>query len=221
MRTPGRRTYFPDLRKAGTVVSERHSFIYAFHLKPISLVRIMLLGFAPNARMATDVEILGEMKCERIFSASDGFYTFEDIAGYLRPGDTLAVVSLLRLSHDMGGVVHIVDLLHRYGVSLCIPGTQIESDRKFAELFVDSCSILAELFPADPKSEHAIRRRGRPAALPLELHGQVKHLLAKHHSVADVARMLNVSPATIYRYFPRSKPELGNSPHDPSALHCK
>ncbi len=180
----------------------------------------MLLGFAPSARHATDAEILGEMKCARIFTSIDGFYTFEDVAGYLRPGDSLAVVSLLRLSPDLQEVVHIVDLLHKSGVSLCIPGTQIGADSQFAKVFVDSCSILAELFPVDPKSDHTIRGRGRPSALPVELHAQVKHLLTNgRHSVAEVARMLNVSPATIYRYFPRSKPELKSGPHIHPAPH--
>jgi hypothetical protein len=176
---------------------------------------VVLIGFAPNARHATDEDVLAKMNCERVFTAAHGFFHFNDVANYLRPGDALAVVSLLRLSADVGELVHIVGALKKMQVSLCVPDTDITPEHQFGMAFMAACNLLAELFPLDPDLKKiGLRGRGRPSSLPAEMQAQARHLLKNgRNSVADVAKLLNVSPATIYRYFPRTGNETNGEDH--------
>jgi DNA invertase Pin-like site-specific DNA recombinase len=168
-------------------------------------LKLMLIGFAPSRRHLEDSDTLRELRCERILTFAEGFFEFEDVIGYLRSGDTLAVVSLLRLSDDIQEVVHIVHTLQTSQISLYVAGTDINPERSLGKMFIDSCALLAQFFPVESGAarSHA-RGRGRPPAFSSESQAKVKKLLKSgHHSITEVAALLNVSPATIYRYFPR------------------
>jgi DNA invertase Pin-like site-specific DNA recombinase len=169
----------------------------------------MLIGFAPSPRHPEDGDSLRELQCERILTLAEGFFEFKDVIGYLRPGDSLAVVSLLRLSDDVQELVHIVHTLQTSEISLYVVGTDINPEGTLGKMFIDSCALLAHFFPVEPNATRShLRSRGRPPAFSPESQAKVKKLLKNgRHTVTEVAALMNVSPATIYRYFPRARRE--------------
>jgi DNA invertase Pin-like site-specific DNA recombinase len=192
----------------------------------------VLIGFASdapalNGEMA-DAELLRELGCERVLSAAQGVFITEDIIDYLRPGDVLVVADLARLESDLAKLIYLVERLHKAGVGLQVARTEIAPGTAAGDSFPKLCAILAEFCRTSPpqspdRATRSIRARGRPAALPPEAQKRAERLLKSGRtSVNEIARVLNVSPATVYRYFPRGGraeklPRTGKSTRPPRA----
>jgi hypothetical protein len=176
----------------------------------------MLIGFAAEghqpAKQQSDADILRDLDCDRIFSASEGVFVVDDVVQYLRPGDVLAVAELSRLGKDLAGVLFMVKRIHLAGVQIRVAAPAIVPGTALGDSFAEACCLLSEFhFLSVQRDSIAPRGRGqgRPIALMPEAQARAQHMLkGGRMSVNEIARVLGVSPATVYRYFPRGRQVL-------------
>lgn len=162
-----------------------------------------------------DVAALEALGCEKVFTDLDGARrgersNFRAALDFLRPGDVLVVPALRHLGSDMESIVLLVERLRRSNVSVRV-GDMIVPQTPTGDAFTLTCREFARLVEPPMEAEAAAggaRRRGRPQALSAKDLAKARRLLAESTmTVSDVARALGVSPATVYRYFPRRAPK--------------
>lgn len=160
-----------------------------------------------------EADALKFLGCERVFTDIEDDRRAER-AGlraaveFVRTGDELMVPSLEHLGHDLDSVVLQVTRLSERGVTVRLAGAAPDMMIPSGEALAFACRALALLAsPAVPHAEggngDSPRRRGRPQALSAKDIAKARRLLAGGSTVPDVARALGVSPATVYRIFPR------------------
>ncbi len=180
-----------------------------------------LIGYArasvADQRLDMQLRTLEERGCSRIFS--------DDLPGknaarpqlaacidYLRPGDTLVVVRLDRLSRSLQDLIATVADLGRHGVGFRSVHESLDTTtpggRLIFHVFAGLAEFIRELIvEGTHEGVEAARARGvrlgRPPAMTPE---QVLHarslLSAPENSVSSIARLLGVSRSTIYKYIP-------------------
>jgi DNA invertase Pin-like site-specific DNA recombinase len=182
----------------------------------------VLIGFARNSPLRgerDDKPVLQKAGCDRIYSAPEGVLYFTQVFDYLRSGDVAVVTDLGRLGNDLETILDVLNRLHAEGIGLhvvgssIVPGTAVgDSLSEIAALLAPYCAARVE--GAVPKG----RRRGRPPVLVSDTRLRIAKLLKSERvSVPEIARMLGVSAATIYRNFPRSSRPRGADPPEPAA----
>jgi DNA invertase Pin-like site-specific DNA recombinase len=155
----------------------------------------------------SDFSLLQEVNCDRIYIRTKEVFVFEEIVDYLRPGDTVVVANLSRVGTSLSRVVSALEKVHEAGAKLEVANTDIASGTPLGDAFAAVCAILAQDLGALPDDAASFKRntRGRPAALSPETKIRAERLLKTGSmTVAEIASVLSVSPATIYRHFPRS-----------------
>jgi DNA invertase Pin-like site-specific DNA recombinase len=138
---------------------------------------------------------------------------------YLRPGDTLVVVSLERLGRSLTDLISVVTGLRWRGIGFAslheALDTTTPGGRLVFHVFAALAEFIRELIAEDTREGlEAARARGvrlgRPPALTSEQVAHARDLLSRpENSVASIARLLGVSRSTIYRHVP----ELGWASH--------
>jgi DNA invertase Pin-like site-specific DNA recombinase len=147
---------------------------------------------------------------------------------YLRPGDTLVVPSLDRLSRSLADLIGIVTTLRRQGVGFKSLHEALDTTTPGGRLVFHVFAALAEfirelIVEGTREGLDAARGRGarlgRPPAMTAEHIRHARDLLTRpDNTVSSIARLLGVSRATIYKYVPeltgRGRPVIGVSrPH--------
>lgn len=169
-------------------------------------------GAQGGAEEVTALEALG---CEKVFTDSETRRgerpNFRAALDFLRPGDVLVVPALRHLGTDIESIVLLVERLRRSTVLVRV-GDLILPETPAGDAFSVICREFARLVElpveAEAAASGAARRRGRPQALSAKDLAKARRLLAESTmTVSDVARALGVSPATVYRYFPRRAPK--------------
>ena len=131
---------------------------------------------------------------------------------YLRPGDTLVVPSLDRLSRSLADLIQIVTTLRRRGIGFKSLHEALDTTTPGGRLVFHVFAALAEfirelIVEGTREGLDAARGRGarlgRPPAMTAE---QIRHahdlLTRPDNTVSSIARLLGVSRATIYKYVP-------------------
>lgn len=131
---------------------------------------------------------------------------------YLRPGDTLVVPSLDRLSRSLADLIDIVGTLRRQGVGFKSLHEALDTTTPGGRLVFHVFAALAEfirelIVEGTREGLDAARARGvrlgRPPALTAEQIQHGRDLLARpDNTVSSIARLLGVSRATVYKYVP-------------------
>jgi DNA invertase Pin-like site-specific DNA recombinase len=188
-----------------------------------------LIGYA---RVSTSGQLLdrqqhalAEAGCRRIFAdkLSGKNADRPELAAcldYLRPGDTLVVPSLDRLSRSLQDLITIVAVLQRRGVGFRSLHEALDTTTPGGRLVFHVFAALAEfirelIVEGTREGLDAARARGqrlgRPPAMTGEQIRQARDLLTlPGNSISSIARLLGVSRSTVYKYLP--EPAGGNRP---------
>lgn len=180
-----------------------------------------LIGYA---RVSTSGQLvdrqlraLTDAGCIRVFSDKLSGRTADrpELAAcleYLRPGDTLVVPSLDRLSRSLQDLIGLVADLRRRGVGFRSLHEALDTTTPGGRLVFHVFAALAEfirelIVEGTREGLDAARARGqrlgRPPALTPEQVCQARQLLtAPDNSVASIARLLGVSRSTLYAHLP-------------------
>jgi DNA invertase Pin-like site-specific DNA recombinase len=131
---------------------------------------------------------------------------------YLRPGDTLVVPSLDRLSRSLQDLIELVAQLRRAGVGFRSLHESLDTTTPGGRLVFHVFAALAEfirelIVEGTREGLDAARARGarlgRPPALTGEQVAHARDLLTNPKtSIASIARLLGVSRSTIYAALP-------------------
>ena len=137
---------------------------------------------------------------------------------YMRSGDTLVVWKLDRLARSMKQLIETVEGMEVRGIGLRSLTEAIDTTTAGGKLIFHIFGALAEFERAIIRERtraglEAARARGRQGGRPPKLTPQdlaaAKAMLADpSFTVADVARRLGVSPATLYRHLPAARSQL-------------
>src|ERR1035437_7231442 len=180
-----------------------------------------LIGYARVSRQTQvldrQVRALEEAGCLRVFTEKKTGRTAQreqlDAAlDYLRPGDTLVVLSLDRLSRSLQDLITLVVDLRRRGVGFKSLHEALDTTTPGGRLVFHVFAALAEfirelIVEGTREGLDAARARdarlGRPPARTAE---QIRHardpMTRPNNTVSSIARLLGVSRATIYKYVP-------------------
>lgn len=167
------------------------------------------------------INALNEAGCIRIFtdqlSGKDTlrpelFAAFD----YVRPGDTLVVLSLDRLGRSLADLISLVGELRRKGVGFRSLHEAIDTTtpggRLIFHVFAALAEFIRELIVEGTREGLAAARArgqklGRPHALSPDQIRQARALLTRpDETVSSIARLLGVSRSTVYKHVP----ELGD-----------
>jgi DNA invertase Pin-like site-specific DNA recombinase len=131
---------------------------------------------------------------------------------YLRAGDTLVVLSLDRLGRSLADLIELVSRLRTRGIGFRSLHEAIDTTtpggRLVFHVFAALAEFVRELIVAGTHEGLAAARArgqklGRPPALTPEQVRQARALLTRpDESVASIARLLNISRSTLYKYVP-------------------
>ena len=180
-----------------------------------------LIGYA---RVSTTDQILDrqtraltEAGCLRVFAEKKTGRTAERpqltaCLDYLRPGDTLVVLSLDRLSRSLADLITMVADLRRRGIGFKSLHEALDTTTPGGRLVFHVFAALAEfirelIVEGTREGLDAARARGtrlgRPPAMTPEQIRHARDLLTRpENTVASIARLLGVSRNTIYKYLP-------------------
>lgn len=181
-----------------------------------------LIGYA---RVSTSGQILDrqtraltEAGCIRVFADKQSGKTADrpELAAcldYLRPGDTLVVPSLDRLSRSLADLITIVAGLRRRGVGFRSLHEALDTTTPGGRLVFHVFAALAEfirelIIEGTREGLDAARARGQrlgrpPPAMTAEQIRQARDLLTlPGNSISSIARLHGVSRSTLYKYLP-------------------
>jgi DNA invertase Pin-like site-specific DNA recombinase len=137
---------------------------------------------------------------------------------YVRAGDTLVVWKLDRLARSMRQLIETVEDLQSRGIELRSLTESIDTATAGGRLVFHLFGALAEFERAVIRERtnaglQAARARGKQGGRPRRLGPKdlaaAKAMLADPEiRMEDVARRLNVSPATLYRHLPGGRSGL-------------
>ena len=173
-----------------------------------------------SQRLDRQIKVLTDAECIRIFTDTKSGKNVEreelwKALDYLRPGDTLVVPSLDRLGRSLQDLISIVTGLRKRGIGFRSVHEALDTTTPGGRLIFHVFAALAEfirglIVEGTNEGLDAARARGqrlgRPPAMTPE---QVRHaralLTQPDATVASIARPLDVSRSTIYKYIPELK----------------
>jgi DNA invertase Pin-like site-specific DNA recombinase len=187
--------------------------------------RMALLGYARVSTLEQDPALqhdaLAAAGCVRVFTdrasgALDERVELARVLDHAREGDTVVVWRLDRLGRSLRHLVDTVTELEQRGVGFRSLSESIDTTTPGGKLVFHIFAALAE-FERDLISERtragleAARARGRnggrPSVMTAEKLRVARELYdAREHTTAQIARVLGVSRATLYRHLTPAAP---------------
>ena len=161
------------------------------------------------------IDSLKEEGCGRVFQDQiSGIVNtrpnLNQALNFARPGDTLVVWRLDRLSRSLRDLIETVTLLESRGVQLKSLHESIDTASSSGKLIFHLFGALAE-FERNLIKERtlaglqAARARGRKGGTPPSLNSEKQKLAAKlysekNHSVNQICQIMGISKPTLYKY---------------------
>jgi DNA invertase Pin-like site-specific DNA recombinase len=131
---------------------------------------------------------------------------------FMQPGDTLVVPALDRLSRSLQDLITTIADLRRRGVGFTslheALDTTTPGGRLVFHVFAALAEFIRELIVAGTREGLAAARErgrtgGRPVVATPEIIAAARDLLPNPaHSITSIARLLGVSPGTLYNHIP-------------------
>lgn len=139
---------------------------------------------------------------------------FERMIDQLRPGDTVIVTELTRLSRSMKDLIEISDMLQGKGIELKSLKENIDTRTATGRAMFNMMAVIAQ-FERDLVSQRtheglaAARARGRtggrPKAKEKNIDLAIKLYNDRVYTVDQICEMTKLSRSTIYRYLSQQK----------------
>ena len=182
----------------------------------------MLIGYArvstPDQQLTLQKEALAKAGCEKIFEDCQSGAKRErpglvKTLEQLRKGDTLVVWKLDRLGRTVKGLVDLVNQLHEQGIHFKSITDSIDTSTPSGRFFFHMMASLAQMereliIERTQAGLAAARGKGRIGACKRKM-TETKMISAKQLLIAgtpprEVAKALEISVATLYRWIPAS-----------------
>ncbi|OZY44019.1 recombinase family protein [Pseudomonas lundensis] len=180
------------------------------------------IGYARVSTQGQDLEqqriALGQNRCHRIFEEKVSGAKLDRpelsrLLDHLRPGDVLIVTRLDRLARSTTDLLHIAERLKNIGAglrSLAEPwaDTTSPAGRMVLTIFAGIAdferSLIGERTSAGRAAAKAkgVRFGPKPVLSPEQV-AHARRLIEEGQSVSEVARLLGVHRATLYRALPQ------------------
>ena len=176
-----------------------------------------LIGYARvstrDQNLDRQIDALAEAGCLRVFADKKSGKTaarpeLEKALDFMRPGDTLVVASLDRLSRSLQDLISMVAELRERGVGFQSLHEQLDTTTPGGRLIFHVFAALAEfirelIVEGTREGLDAARARGRvggrpPVMTPEKIEAAAS--LLPDNSVSAIARMVGVSRGTIYTH---------------------
>lgn len=194
----------------------------------------MKIGYARistrDQSLQLQVDALKAAGCEKIYQevasgAKTARHVLDDLMTNIRGGDTLIIWKLDRLGRNLVHLRQIVEDLKNKEVSFLSLSERLDTTTPHGMLFFNFFGMIAE-FERGVTIERvnaglkAARARGRLGGRPKGLSeksqntAKIAEVLykTKEISVRDIAKQLNISIKTFYRYLAYRGVEIGESP---------
>ena len=134
---------------------------------------------------------------------------------YMREGDVLVITRLSRAMRSLKHLIELSETLSKHGIGLVVLKQQIDTTTPTGRLVFHILGALDEfqrelIVENTQEGLAAARARGHNGGRPRKLTDDQAALArelydAKKHTVAEIARMLNVSRGTIYTVLERTE----------------
>ena len=190
----------------------------------------MLIGYArvstQDQNPALQLDALTAAGCERVFTerASGAQRDRPELAAaisYMRAGDSLVVWKLDRLARSLPQLIETVAHLEAQGIGFRSLTEAVDTTSAGGKLIFHIFGALAEFERSVIRERtHAGlkaardrgRKGGRPPALSAADLAAAKAMLRDPEiTVAEVAKRLQVSPATLYRHLPAARAQASGA----------
>lgn len=187
----------------------------------------MLIGYArvstQDQNLDLQIKALAEIGCEKIFTEKASGFSRErpelkKAMEYLREKDSLVVWKLDRLARSLKQLIATIETLNELNIGLKSLTESIDTNTSGGKFIFHIFGSLAEFERSIIKDRTiaglaAAKARGKFPGRPLLLKKDdievAKTLLRDGKiSVVDIAKRINVSPATLYRYFPGGRSDF-------------
>lgn len=174
-----------------------------------------------DQNLDSQIDALKQQGCERIFSEKISGRKFkrtelDNCLDYMREGDTLVLTKLDRLGRTTKQLIELSQHLEDQGIDLEILDMNINTKDAMGKMFFTMMSAFAELeanllSERTKKGLESARARGKKGGRPKisdEKIEMIKSLYnSKEYTGEKIARIANVSRATIYRVIQKSNEE--------------
>ena len=179
----------------------------------------MLIGYARvstgDQSLTLQIDAFEEAGCERVFQDQvSGIVNtrpnLNQALNFARPGDTLVVWRLDRLSRSLRALIETVTLLESRGVQLKSLHESIDTASSSGKLIFHLFGALAEFERNIIKERtlaglQAARARGRKGGRPPSLDAEKRKLAVKlcndkNYSVNQICQVMGISKPTLYKY---------------------
>ena len=201
----------------------------------------MKIGYARvstrDQSLQLQVDALKAAGCEKIYQevasgAKTARVVLDDLMKNMREGDTLIIWKLDRLGRNLVHLRQTVEELKNIGVSFISLNENLDTTTAQGMLFFNFFGMIAEFERGNTVERvnaglKAARARGRLGGRPKGLSeksqntAKIAEVLykTKEISIRDIAKQLNISVKTFYRYLTYRGVEIGSSPIK-KVVHC-
>ena len=179
----------------------------------------MLIGYArvsiDDQNLELQLDALDQAGCEQVFEdrqsgAKAARPGLDQALTFVRPGDSIVVWRLDRLSRSLKDLIDMVNALEAKGIGLRSLHESIDTSSSSGKLIFHIFDALAE-FERNLIRERtqaglsAARARGRRGGRPKALSDEKQALVVKlydekQHSIDQICEMMGISKPTLYKY---------------------
>ena len=136
------------------------------------------------------------------------------VLGVMREGDTLVVTRLSRAARSLRQLLAMIDDLSQRGIGLRVLKQDIDTTTATGRLVFHILAAIDEFqreliventYEGIESAKARGRKGGRPAGLDPRRVKLARQLVDSGETVAEIARVMNVSRATVYRHLDASR----------------